>query len=149
MRLFLCISPPFTDSATLYNRYLFFLLSLKLFLCWLTNRNKNKQSSLSTPTIQFNSHLLITTNLLERVNYTVPHIYFLAVCFFPFHSTESFLYTKWLLYWHTQLILSSHITWSLRSICQCWPFYAWNFLPFVSVVPFSWYLFFSFFFPIS
>lgn len=31
-------------------------------------------------------------NLLERINYILPHIYFFALCFLPSNSTDSFLY---------------------------------------------------------
>ena len=114
--LFLCFSAPFTHSANLYKNYLFSHLSLKLFLYWLTSRNKNKQISLSPLAVQFISQLLTTANL-ERINYTLPHIYFLEVCFPPhFHSTGSTLYTIWFPYWYVQWILSSRITWSLGSI---------------------------------
>lgn len=149
-----CISRPFTHSATLYNNYLFCLLSLKLFLYWLTNTNKNKQNLLSTLAIQFISHLLITANLLERINYTLPHIYFLAVCFLPFHSTESFLYTKWLPYWHIQWIFSSHITWShgsILSMLKLFVFHVSGAFLMISLFSFSFPVYFlgSYFFHIS
>ena len=53
---------------------------------------ETKTTPPSTLAMWFTSHLYITENLPEWVNYFLPHIYFIAVYFLPFCSTESFLY---------------------------------------------------------